>query len=118
MVFPQGGSFVNLDGHGVWSIETGNSHLSSCGIMVSMYMYNFQEEELRKEGGKYAHLNEDLHLMVECFAETIEAYSRITHAMTEVKKYLNPVSLTFYGSDFACYVYICLAWITSLQDQT
>ena len=52
----------------------------------------FQEEELRKEGGKYAHLNEDLHLMVECFAETIEAYSRITHAMTEVKKYLNPVS--------------------------
>ena len=57
----------------------------------------FQEEELRKEGGKYAHLNEDLHLLVECFAETVDAYGRITNALTEVKKYLNPVSAK-YGS--------------------
>lgn len=51
-----------------------------------------KEEELRKEGGKYAHLNEDLHLLVECFAETVNAYGRIGHALSEIKKYLNPVS--------------------------
>ena len=51
-----------------------------------------QEEELRKEGGKYAHLNEDLHVMVECFAETVDAYTRIAHAVSEIKKYMVPVS--------------------------
>ncbi|ESO94476.1 hypothetical protein LOTGIDRAFT_98957, partial [Lottia gigantea] len=51
-----------------------------------------KEEECRKEGGKFAHLNLDLHLMVECFAEATEAYGRISHAITELKKYLVPVS--------------------------
>lgn len=49
-----------------------------------------KEEELRKEGGKYAHLNEELHLMVECFAERLDAYSRLAHALSEVKKFMVP----------------------------
>jgi len=49
-----------------------------------------KEEELRKEGGKYAHLNEDLHVMVECFTEATDGYHRIAAALVEVKKFLIP----------------------------
>lgn len=49
-----------------------------------------KEEELRKEGGKYAHLNEELHLMVECFAETVDAYGRLANAITKLKEFMNP----------------------------
>ena len=51
-----------------------------------------QEEELRKEGGKYAHLNEDLHVLVECFAEATDGYHRVAAALVEVRKFLIPVS--------------------------
>lgn len=51
-----------------------------------------QEEELRKEGGKYAHLNEELHLLVECFAETVDGYGRLSNAITKLKEFMNPVS--------------------------
>lgn len=47
---------------------------------------------MRKEGGKYAHLNEELHLLVECFAETVDAYGRIANAVTKIKEFMNPVS--------------------------
>lgn len=71
----------------------GMSEATGCKLSIlgkgSMRDKN-KEEELRKEGGKYAHLNEDLHLMVECFAETVNAYGRISHALSEIKKFLNP----------------------------
>nr|KAG5711823.1 hypothetical protein BaRGS_023587 [Batillaria attramentaria] len=49
-----------------------------------------KEEELRKEGGKFAHLNDELHVYVEVFAEMTDAYTRLSHAVTELKKFLIP----------------------------
>ena len=49
-----------------------------------------KEEELRKEGGKHAHLNNELHVMVEAFAPPPEAHSRISHALMELQKFLVP----------------------------
>ncbi|CAG5121264.1 unnamed protein product, partial [Candidula unifasciata] len=49
-----------------------------------------KEEELRKEGGKYAHLNEDLHVLVECYAEITDGYNRLALALAELKKFLIP----------------------------
>ncbi|XP_078255140.1 KH domain-containing, RNA-binding, signal transduction-associated protein 2 isoform X1 [Rhinoraja longicauda] len=50
-----------------------------------------QEEELRKSGeAKYAHLGDDLHVMIEVFVPAGEAYSRMSHALEEVKKFLVP----------------------------
>lgn len=51
---------------------------------------------MRKEGGKYAHLNEDLHVLVEVYAEASDAYQRMAHAFTELQKYLIPVSVLLY----------------------
>lgn len=53
----------------------------------------FQEEELRKEGGKYSHLNEELHVLVEFFGLPTECYSRMAHALNELRVYLIPVSM-------------------------
>lgn len=54
---------------------------------------HFQEEELRKSGeAKYAHLSNDLHVLIEVFAPPGEAYSRMSHALEEIKKFLVPVS--------------------------
>uniref|UniRef100_A0A4W3K464 KH domain-containing, RNA-binding, signal transduction-associated protein 1 n=1 Tax=Callorhinchus milii TaxID=7868 RepID=A0A4W3K464_CALMI len=50
-----------------------------------------QEDELRKGGeAKYAHLSAELHVLVEVFAPPTEAYSRMYHAMEELKKFLIP----------------------------
>ncbi|RWS16321.1 KH domain-containing: RNA-binding: signal transduction-associated protein 3-like protein [Dinothrombium tinctorium] len=50
-----------------------------------------KEEELRKTGDpKYSHLNEDLHVDISAFAPAPEAYSRIGHALHEVKRFLVP----------------------------
>ena len=46
------------------------------------------------EDPKYAHLNEDLHVLVEVFAPPGEAHSRMAHALGELKKYLIPVSVS------------------------
>lgn len=52
-----------------------------------------QEEELRKSGeAKYAHLSDELHVLIEVFAPPGEAYSRMSHALEEIKKFLVPVS--------------------------
>jgi hypothetical protein len=55
-----------------------------------------QEEELRQEGDpkKYGHLREDLHVEITAFAAAPEAYTRIGHALQEVKRFLVPVSLS------------------------
>lgn len=56
-----------------------------------------QEEELRKSGeAKYAHLSNDLHVLIEVFAPPGEAYSRMSHALEEIKKFLVPVSLLLF----------------------
>ncbi|KAM9320801.1 KH domain-containing, RNA-binding, signal transduction-associated protein 1 [Gastrophryne carolinensis] len=50
-----------------------------------------KEEELRKGGDpKYCHLNMDLHVFIEVFGPPCEAYTRMAHAMEEVKKFLVP----------------------------
>ncbi|XP_044142549.1 KH domain-containing, RNA-binding, signal transduction-associated protein 1 isoform X1 [Bufo gargarizans] len=50
-----------------------------------------KEEELRKGGDpKYNHLNMDLHVFIEVFGPPCEAYTRMAHAMEEVKKFLVP----------------------------
>ncbi|BFZ16816.1 hypothetical protein BsWGS_19855 [Bradybaena similaris] len=49
-----------------------------------------KEEELRKEGGKYAHLNEELHVLVECYTEMTDGYYRLAAALTELKKFIVP----------------------------
>ncbi|MXQ85583.1 hypothetical protein E5288_WYG011375 [Bos mutus] len=50
-----------------------------------------EEEELRKSGeAKYAHLSDELHVLIEVFAPPGEAYSRMSHALEEIKKFLVP----------------------------
>lgn len=49
-----------------------------------------KEEELRKEGGKYAHLNEDLHVLVDCFTEATDGYHRLAAGLAEIRKFLIP----------------------------
>lgn len=50
-----------------------------------------KEEELRKSGeAKFAHLSNDLHVLIEVFAPPGEAYSRMSHALEEIKKFLVP----------------------------
>ncbi|XP_005107804.1 KH domain-containing, RNA-binding, signal transduction-associated protein 2 isoform X2 [Aplysia californica] len=49
-----------------------------------------KEEELRKEGGKYAHFNEDLHVLVDCFTESTDGYHRLAGALVELRKFVIP----------------------------
>jgi len=49
-----------------------------------------KEDQMRQEGGKYDHLNEPLHVWIEAYAQPAEALRRMSHAVSEVKKYLNP----------------------------
>ncbi|GAB6030672.1 KH domain-containing, RNA-binding, signal transduction-associated protein 2 [Chamberlinius hualienensis] len=50
-----------------------------------------KEEELRAlSDTKFAHLNEDLHVEVSTFAPPAEAYARISHALSEIKRFLVP----------------------------
>lgn len=58
-----------------------------------MNMMYLQEDELKKEGGKYAHLNEELHVLVEVYSEISDAYARLSHALSELAKFLSPVSI-------------------------
>lgn len=50
---------------------------------------------MKKEGGKYAHLNEDLHVLIEVYSEVSDAYARLSHALAELKKYMSPVSILY-----------------------
>ncbi|ESO12885.1 hypothetical protein HELRODRAFT_188027 [Helobdella robusta] len=40
-----------------------------------------KEEELRKEGGKYAHLHEELHILIEAFGSASECYYKVSLAL-------------------------------------
>nr|XP_023700505.1 KH domain-containing, RNA-binding, signal transduction-associated protein 2 isoform X4 [Paramormyrops kingsleyae] len=59
-------------------------------VLIPVQQYP-KEEELRKSGeAKYAHLSNDLHVLIEVFAPPGEAYSRMSHALEEIKKFLVP----------------------------
>ena len=64
-------------------------------VLFFLISFSFQqEEELRKSGeAKYGHLSNDLHVLIEVFAPPGEAYSRMSSALDEIKKFLVPVSL-------------------------
>ncbi|XP_038056719.1 KH domain-containing, RNA-binding, signal transduction-associated protein 2-like [Patiria miniata] len=50
-----------------------------------------KEDELREEGAeKNAHLNDDLHVLIEVFAPAADAYNRMAYGISEVRKYLIP----------------------------
>ncbi|CAL8366767.1 unnamed protein product, partial [Gadus morhua 'NCC'] len=50
-----------------------------------------KEEELRRSGeAKYGHLSNDLHVLIEVFAPPGEAYTRMSSALDEIKKFLVP----------------------------
>jgi len=60
-----------------------------------------KEEELRKEGGKYAHLNEELHVSIEAFAHPVDCYGRLSHALYELRRHLVPVCISY--SSITCF---------------
>lgn len=65
--------------------------------MAKSNFFLSQEEELRKSGeAKYAHLSDELHVLIEVFAPPGEAYSRMSHALEEIKKFLVPVSVFYF----------------------
>lgn len=67
--------------------------ISRFPVLKTKSTLSSQEEELRKSGeAKYAHLSDELHVLIEVFAPPGEAYSRMSHALEEIKKFLVPVS--------------------------
>jgi len=61
-------------------------------VIKFAFCFAQQEEELRKQGGKYAHLNEDLHVYVEAFGHPVDVYQQLAHALFELRRHLVPVS--------------------------
>lgn len=49
-----------------------------------------KEEEFRKLGGKYAHLNHDLHVHLYATGNAVSCYKRIALAMEMIEPYLSP----------------------------
>lgn len=49
-----------------------------------------KEDDLRKEGGKFAHLSEELHCLVELFGLPSETHQRMAHALGEIQRFLIP----------------------------
>ena len=63
------------------------------GLLTEPHPVTSQEEELRAAGDpKFSHLSEDLHVEVTAFAPPAEAYARMAYALTEVRRFLVPVS--------------------------
>jgi len=55
--------------------------------------YRSKEEKLRNSGDpKFLHLKDDLHVEITAFAPPAEAHARIAYALTEVRRFLVPVS--------------------------
>ena len=79
--------------HGMTNVWDEYIFFHFCKTSEMTTLSHFQEEELRKSGeAKYAHLSNDLHVLIEVFAPPGEAYSRMSHALEEIKKFLVPVS--------------------------
>jgi len=49
-----------------------------------------KEEDLRKEGGKHAHLNDVLHVNIDALAPALEVYEKISFAIKHIQPYLVP----------------------------
>jgi len=50
-----------------------------------------QEEELRAGGDpKYAHLSDELHVVVSCLAPPMEAHHRMAYALQQLKEVMVP----------------------------
>lgn len=93
----------------LWSfvIISGNVKSMKMSRSVFLKIFSSQEEELRKSGeAKYAHLSDELHVLIEVFAPPGEAYSRMSHALEEIKKFLVPVSDFFYFTN--CFLSISI----------
>jgi len=58
--------------------------------MIACFVF-VKEEALRQEGGKYAHLNEELHVSIDAFAHPVDCYGRLSHALYELRRHLVPV---------------------------
>ena len=66
--------------------------LHGCGVNLRNKLVS-QEEELRTSGDpKHAHLEEDLHVLIEVEAPPGQAHARLGLAIEEIKKFLVPVS--------------------------
>ena len=46
-----------------------------------------QEEELKKEGGKYAHLHEELHLLIEAYGHPADCYRKLSLALWRLHEF-------------------------------
>lgn len=61
-----------------------------------------KEEKLRNSGDpKFSHLKDDLHVEITAFAPPAEAHARIAYALTEVRRFLVPVSTLY---EFLCFL--------------
>ena len=60
---------------------------------MSYIHYYFKEQELLdSDEQKYAHLKDDLHVLIEVEAPKAEAHGRLAAGIAEVQKFLVPVS--------------------------
>jgi len=60
---------------------------------VLIPIFRSKEEKLRSSGDpKFSHLKDDLHVEITAFAPPAEAHARIAYALTEVRRFLVPVS--------------------------
>ena len=63
-----------------------NGRVSAC--------LSVQEEEYRHSlEPRYKHLNDELHVEITAYAAPAEAHARIALALTEIRRFLVPVSL-------------------------
>ena len=63
---------------------------------IKYILFCWQEKEFLDSGDeKYAHLQEDLHVLIEVEAPKAEAHGRLSAAINEVQKFLIPVSYIF-----------------------
>ena len=69
---------------------------SYMSIELRTFVLSLQEEDLIKsEDPKHQHLKETLHVKINVEAPSNEAHLIMTHAISEVKRYMNPVSYSF-----------------------
>jgi KH domain-containing RNA-binding signal transduction-associated protein 3 len=70
---------------------------------------NLKEEEYRhSHEPRYRHLNDDLHVEITAYAAPAEAHARIALALTEIRRFLVPVTTTInlFVISFFCVCYL------------
>lgn len=74
-------------------------------ILFYVPIFIFKEEKLRNSGDpKFSHLKDDLHVEITAFAPPAEAHARIAYALTEVRRFLVPVSFKQYFFTYISYI--------------